>query len=151
MKSFDIDWSTGGISFSPNDGAIHEIAVTKLVNGSAEQLLLEQGKYAYLVSGGSAGILSYRRTRNSPWVKVASWHFYGAYLLVRYRATKWLSPLFQELFALMNFQDADLSQGTFILKDAEGRKIQGRKLRLEPPNAIQAILRERFGHPEPQY
>jgi hypothetical protein len=132
--------------FDISDGFVHELASAILLGDSSSEFVLTQGKYAYRVRGGSGGHLYYEKGASDNWVLAANWCFYGLYIVVRYRKPVWLKPMYQNLFAKMNFVSATFFDHSIELVGTEGEILKGRKFRLSPPSALSKIMTENFGY-----
>lgn len=132
--------------FDVSDGFIHELASAILLGGSCSEFMLTQGKYAYRVRGGSDGHLYYKKEASDNWILIANWCFYGLYIVVRYRKPVWLRPMYQSVFAKMNFVSVTFSDHSIELVSAEGEILRGRRFRLSPPCALSKVMTEKFGY-----
>jgi hypothetical protein len=132
--------------FDISDGFIHELASAILLGGSSSEFMLTQGKYTYRVAGGSDGHLYYRKETGDHWILIANWCFYGLYIVVRYRRPLWLRPMYQILFAKMNFVSVTFFDHGIELVGTEGEVLKGRKFRLSPPSALTKVMSEKFGY-----
>jgi len=128
------------------DGFIHELASAILLGGSSSEFMLTQGKYAYRVRGGSDGHLYYKKEASGNWILIANWCFYGLYIVVRYRKPVWLKPMYQSVFAKMNFVSVTFSDHSIELVGTEGEILRGRRFRLSPPSALSKVMTEKFGY-----
>jgi hypothetical protein len=132
--------------FDVSDDFIHELASAIVLGDQSSEFMLTQGKYAYRVRGGSDGHLCYKRGARDNWILIANWCFYGLYIVVRYRKPVWLKPMYQSLFAKMNFVSVTFLDHSIELVDTEGEILRGRKLRLSPPSALSKVMTEKFGY-----
>ncbi len=128
------------------DDFIHEPAAIVLLSGRDTGYILTQGKYAYRVRGGSDGYLYYKKGTGDNWVLIANWCFYGLYIVVRYRKPVWLRPMYQSLFAKMNFASVTFHDHSIELVTSNGEILKGGKFRLSPPFAVDQVMSERFGY-----
>jgi hypothetical protein len=132
--------------FDISDGFIHELASAILLSDRSSEFMLTQGKYAYRVRGGSDGHLYYRKGASDNWILIANWCFYGLYIVVRYRKPVWLKPMYQSLFAKMNFVSVTFFDHSIELVGTEGEILRGRKFRLSPPSALSKVMTEKFSY-----
>jgi hypothetical protein len=132
--------------FDISDGFIHELAPTILLGDRSSEFMLTQGKYAYLVRGGSDGHLYYRKGASDNWILIANWCFYGLYIVARYRKPIWLKPMYKSLFAKMNFVSVTFFDHSIELVGTEGEILRGGKFRLSPPSALSKVMTEKFGY-----
>jgi len=132
--------------FDISDGFIHELASAILLGDRSSEFMLTQGKYAYQVRGESDGHLYYRKGASDNWILIANWCFCGLYIVVRYRKPVWLKPMYQSLFAKMNFVSVTFFDHSFELVGTEGEILRGRKFRLSPPSALSKVMTEKFGY-----
>ena len=132
--------------FGISDDFIHELAPSILLNKQNSEFTLTQGKYAYRVRGGSDGHLYYRKGASDNWILIANWCFYGLYIVVRYRKPVWLKPMYQSLFAKMNFVSVTFFDRNIELVGTEGEILRGRRFRLSPPSALSKVMTEKFGY-----
>jgi hypothetical protein len=132
--------------FDISDDFIHELAPAILLGDRNSEFMLTQGKYAYRVRGGSDGHLYYRKGASDNWILIANWCFYGLYIVVRYRKPGWLKPMYQSLFAKMNFVSVTFFDHTIELVGTEGEILRGRKFRMSPPSAVSKVMTEKFGY-----
>lgn len=137
----------GNHDFEFSDEAIHELAAATLLSKEDAEILLAQGEYSYKVKGGEDGHLCYRKS-NRDWVLIANWCFYGLYIAVRYRKPVWLRPMYQSLFAQMNFVSITFHDYSIELVGTDGEIIRGRRLRLCPPSAFREVMTSKFGYTE---
>ncbi|MGA2670329.1 MAG: hypothetical protein ABSF21_02780 [Dehalococcoidia bacterium] len=132
--------------FDISDGFIHELASAILLSDRSPEFMLTQDKYAYRVRGGSDGHLYHRKGASDNWILIANWCFYGLYIVVRYRKPVWLEPMYQSLFAKMNFVSVTFFDRSIELIGTEGEILRGRKFRLSPPSALSKVMTEKFGY-----
>jgi hypothetical protein len=132
--------------FDIADGFIHELASAILLGDPSSEFVLTQGKYAYRVRGGSDGCLYYKKGASDNWILIANWCFYGLYIVVRYRKPVWLKPMYQKLFAKMNFVSVTFFDHSIELIGTEGEILSSRRLRLSPPSALSKVMTEKFGY-----
>jgi hypothetical protein len=132
--------------FDISDGFIHELASAILLGDRSSEFILTQGKYAYRVRGGGDGHLYYKKGASDDWVLIANWCFYGLYIVVRCRKPIWLKPMYQTLFAKMNFVSVTFSDHSIELVGTEGEILRGRRFRLSPPFALNKVMTEKFGY-----
>jgi len=134
--------------FDIADGFIHELASAILLGDRSSEFILTQGKYAYRVRGESDGHLYYKKGASDNWVLIANWCFYGLYIVVRYRKPVWLKPMYQSLFAKMNFVSVSFFDHSIELVGTEGEILTSRRFRLSPPFALNKVMTEKFGYSE---
>lgn len=132
--------------FDISDDSIHELAPAILLGDRSSEFMLTQGKYAYRVRGGSDGYLYYKKGASDNWILIANWCFYGLYIVVRYRKPVWLKPMYQTLFAKMNFVSVSFFDHSIELVGTEGEILRGRRFRLSPPSALSTVMTEKFGY-----
>jgi hypothetical protein len=132
--------------FDISDGFIHELASAILLGDRSPEFMLTQDKYAYRVRGGSDGHLYHRKGASDNWILIANWCFYGLYIVVRYRKPVWLKPMYQSLFAKVNFVSVTFFDHSIELVGTEGEILRGRKFRLSPPSALSKVMTEKFGY-----
>ncbi len=132
--------------FDISDGFVHELASAILLGRRSSEFMLTQGKYTYRVRGGGGGHLYYRKGTGDNWILIADWCFYGLYIAVRYRRPLWLRPMYQSLFAKMNFVSVTFFDHGVELVGTEGEVLKGRKFRLSPPTALTKVMSEKFGY-----
>ena len=132
--------------FDISDGFVHEFASAILLGDWSSEFMLTQGKYAYRVGGGSDGHLYYRKGTSDNWILIANWCFYGLCIVVHYRKPVWLKPMYQSLFAKMNFVSVTFFDHGIELVGTEGEVLRGRKFRLSPPSALTKVMSEKFGY-----
>ena len=132
--------------FDISDDFIHELASAILLGDRSSEFILTQGKYAYRVRGGSAGHLYYKEGASDNWILIANWCFYGLYIVVRYRKPVWLKPMYQSLFAKMNFVSVTFFDHNIELVGTEGEILRGRRFRLSPPSALSKVMTEKFSY-----
>lgn len=135
----------GNHNFEFSDDAIHELAAAILLSKEDSEIVLAQDEYSYKVRGGQDGYLYYRKG-NRDWVLIANWCFYGLYVVVRYRKPLWLRPMYQSLFAQMNFAFVTFHDYSIELVGTDGEILRGRRLRLSPPQALEEVMTEKFGY-----
>ena len=128
------------------DDGIHELASAILLGDRSSEFTLTQGKYAYRVRGGSDGHLYYKKRTSDNWILIANWCFYGLYIVVRYRKPVWLKPMYQSLFAKMNFVSVSFFDHSIELVGTEGETLRSRRFRLSPPFALTKVMTENFGY-----
>jgi hypothetical protein len=128
--------------------AIHKLAAILIVSKYDSELILTQGKFAYRVKGGKDGHLYYKKGNNYNWILIANWCFYGLYIVVRYRKPVWLRPMYENLFARMNFVSVAFDDYSIELVDSEGQTLRSRRFRLSPPSAFNKVMSENFGFSE---
>jgi hypothetical protein len=136
--------------FSEEDQSIHRIAVASILGPDKSERELRQGRYAYLVKGGSSGYLDYKRPGTDHWVSIANWGFYGSYMAVRYRKPIWLRPMYHYLFSNMNYTITSFDQYSIRLLGTNGEILSSRIFRLSPPGAVMSVLKEKFNFGEEQ-
>ena len=129
---------------------IHKFAVTLLLSRYHSECILTQDNYAYKVKGRDDGYLYYKKGDSGNWVLIANWCFYGLYIVVRYRKPIWLRPMYESLFAKMNFAYITFKDYSIELVDSDGKILRGRRFRLSPPSAFNRVISEEFGYPEEQ-
>jgi hypothetical protein len=132
--------------FDISDGFIHELASAILLSDRSSEFMLTQCKYAYRVRGGSDGHLYYRKGASDNGILIANWCFYGLYIVVRYRKPVWLKPMYQSLFAKMNFVSVTFFDHSIELGGTKGEILRGRKFRLSSPSALSKVITEKFGY-----
>jgi hypothetical protein len=132
--------------FDISDDSINELSSTILLGDQSSEFILTQGKYAYRVKGGSDGHLYYKKGASNNWILTANWCFCGLYIVVRYRKPVWLKPMYQSLFAKMNFVSVTFFDHSVELVGTEGEILRGRKFRLSPPSALSRVMTEKFGY-----
>jgi len=137
-------------NFDVSDDTIHKFAVAILLSGQDSEFILTQGNFAYQVKGGDDGYLRYKKGDGDKWVLIANWCFYGLYIVVRYRKPIWLSPMYESLFAKMNFASITFKDHSIELMASDGQTLRGRRFRLSPPSAFEKVMAEKFGYPEEQ-
>lgn len=133
-------------NFDISDDFIHALAPAILLSDQSSEFTLTQSKYAYRVRGGSDGCLHYKKEASDNWVLIANWCFYGLYIVVRYRKPVWLKPMYQSLFAKMNFVSVTFFDHSIELVGREGEILRGRRFRLSPPFALSKVMTEKFGY-----
>ena len=132
--------------FEISDDFIHELAPSILLSEQSSEFTLSQGKYAYRVRGGIDGYLHYKKGASDNWILIGNWCFYGLYIVVRYRKPVWLKPIYQSLFAKMNFVSITFFDHSIELVGTEGEILRGRRFRLSPPSALSKVMTEKFGY-----
>lgn len=132
--------------FDISDDFIHELAAAILLGERDAEFILSQGKYAYRVKGGKDGHLYYKKRASDNWTLIANWCFYGLYIVVRYRRPVWLKPMYQSLFAKMNFVSVTFLDHSIELVGTEGEILRSRKFRLSTPSALSKVMTEKFGY-----
>ena len=132
--------------FDISDDFIHELAPSILLSEQSSEFTLSQGKYAYRVIGGSDGYLHYKKGASDNWILIANWCFYGLYIVVRYRKPVWLRPMYQSLFAKMNFVSVSFFDHSIELVGTEGEILRGRRFRLSPASALSKVMTEKFSY-----
>lgn len=133
------------LDFDPGDLAIHEFATNILLGKQDIEGVLAQGEYSYKVKGGECGCLCYRKG-NRDWIMIANWCFYGLYIVVRYRKPLWLRPMYQSLFAKMNFVSVTFQDHAIEIAGKGGEVLSSRRFRLSPPLAFEEVMTEKFGY-----
>ena len=136
--------------FDISDGNIHKFAVTLLLSQYDSELVLTQDNCSYRVKGGKSGHLYYKRRNSDKWVLIANWCFYGLYIVVRYRKPLWLRPMYENLFAKMNFVSAIFGDNSIELVGSDGQILRSRRFRLSPPCAFDRVMAEKFDYSEEQ-
>lgn len=139
---------TTNYNFDVSDEAIHKLAVVLLLSRYDSGYILTQGNYAYQVKGGDDGYLRYKKGDSGNWVLIANWCFYGLYIVVCYRKPVWLRPMYENLFAKMNFVSTTFQDYGIELVGSDGQTLRGRRFRLSPPSAFNKVMLENFGYPE---
>ncbi len=134
--------------FSASDDAIHKFAITLLLSRYESECILTQGNYAYRVKGGTSGHLYYKKSNSDNWILVANWCFYGLYIVVRYRKPVWLRPMYETLFARMNFVSTIFDDYSIEIVATNGQILRSRRFRLSPPLAFGKVMSENFGFTE---
>jgi len=137
---------TGSHNFDVLDDSIHELAPAILLSEQSSEFTLSQGKYVYRVRGGKDGYLYYKKRASDNWILTANWCFYGLYIVVRYRKPVWLKPMYQSLFAKMNFVSVTFFDHSIELVGTEGEILRGRRFRFSPPFALSKVMTEKFGY-----
>ena len=140
--------TTRKYSFHATNEAIHRCAVALLLSRYDSELILTQGNFAYQVKGGKDGHLYYRKGVNGQWVLIANWCFYGLYIVVRYRKPMWLRPMYESLFAKMNFVSITFQDYSIESVGSDGEILRSRRFRLSPPTAFDKVMSEQFGFSE---
>jgi len=134
--------------FDISDDSIHKFAVTILLSKYDSELILTHGKFAYRVMGGRDGHLYYKKGNNGNWILIANWCFYGLYIVVRYRKPAWLRPMYETLFAKMNFVSTIFDEYSIEIVGTDGQILRSRRFRLSPPSALDKVMSEKFGYTE---
>jgi len=137
-------------NFGAPDDSIHKFAVALLLSRYNSELILTQGNYAYQVKGGDDGYLRYKKGNSDKWVLIANWCFYRLYIVVRYRKPMWLRPMYESLFAKMNFVSITFQDYSVELVGSDRQTLRSRRFRLSPPSAFNKVMTEKFGYPEEQ-
>lgn len=135
----------GNHDFEFSDEAIHELAAAILLSKKDSEIVLAQDDYSYKVKGGEDGYLCYRKG-NREWILVANWCFYRLYIVVRYRKPIWLRPMYQSLFAQMNFVSVTFHDYSIELVGTDGETMRSRRFRLSPPRALEEVMTDKFGY-----
>ncbi len=135
-------------NFDILDDAIHELAPTILLSERSLELTLTQGKYTYRVRGGKDGYLYYKKRASDNWVLIANWCFYGLYIVVRYKKSLWLRPMYRSLFREMNFVSVTFLDHGLELLSTEGEILRSSRFRLSHPPAFTKVMTEEFGYSE---
>ncbi len=138
------------LRFNASDDNIHDFAAAILLGKADSEFILNQGNFAYQVKGGNSGYLYYKKLSGGKWILVAIWCFYGLYIVVRYRKPVWLRPMYQNLFAKMNFISIKFLDNSIELLGSDGRILKSRKFRLSPPSAFDEVMTKQFGYSEQQ-
>ena len=131
-----------------SDESIHRFAAAHLLSKYDSELILTQGNFAYQVKGGNSGYLSYKKGNSDKWVSIADWCFYGLYIVVRYRKSIWLRPMYETLFARMNFVATIFNDYSIEIVGTDGQILRSRRFRLSPPSALSRVMSEKFGFSE---
>ena len=134
--------------FDISDGFIHELASAILFSDRSSEFMLTQGKYSYRVRGGNDGYLYYKKRASDNWILIANWCFYGLYIVIRYRKSLWLRPMYRSLFRKMNFVSVTFFNHSIELVSTEGEILRSRRFRLSPPFAPTEVMTEKFGYSE---
>jgi len=142
-KAFAINFNS-----AISDESIHKFAVAHLLSSYDSELILTQGNFAYQVKGGNSGYLSYKKGNSDEWVSIADWCFYGLYIVVRYRKPTWLRPMYETLFARMNFVSTIFNDYSIEIVGIDGQTLRSRRFRLSPPSAFNRVMSEQFGFSE---
>ncbi len=137
-------------NFAVLDETIHKLAVAVLLGRDNSEFVLTQGNYAYQVRGGNSGYLHYKKGNSEKWVLIADWCFYGLYIAIRYRKPLWLRPMYESLFAKMNFVCIAFQDYSVELVGSDGQTLRSRKFRLSPPSAFSRVMSEKFGYSQEQ-
>ena len=141
---------TTNYNFDISDETIHRFAVAHLLSRYDSELILTQGNYAYQVRGGNSGYLHYKKGNSEKWVLIADWCFYGLYIVVRYRKSIWLRPMYRSLFAKMNFVSTTFDDYSIEIVGTDGQMLRSRRFRLSPPSAFEKVMLEQFGFSQEQ-
>ncbi len=136
--------------FYTSDDIIHKLASSLLLSQYDSQYMLTQGNFTYCVKGGDSGYLYYKKGNSDKWILIANWCFYGLYIVVRYRKPLWLRPVYETLFARMNFISITFHTNSIEAVNSEEQILRSRRFRLSPPSAFSRVMSERFGYPEEQ-
>jgi len=136
--------------FDLSDESIHKFVVALLLSRYASELILTQGNFTYQVKGGDGGYLRYKKGDSDKWVLIANWCFYGLYIVVRYRKSIWLRPMYKSLFTQMNFVSITFKDYSVELVGSDGQILRSRRFRLSPPSAFKKVMSEKFGYSEEQ-
>ena len=134
--------------FDVSDDAIHKFASTVLLSKYDKELILRQGNFAYRVNGGNDGFLYYTKGNSDNWILIANWCFYRLYMVVRYRKPVWLRPMYESLFAKMNFVSTIFDEDSIEIVGTDGQILRSRRFRLSPPLALDKVMSEKFGYTE---
>jgi hypothetical protein len=137
-------------NFETSDETIHKFAVAHVLSRYDSELILTHGNFAYQVRGGNNGYLNYKKRNTDKWVLIANWCFYGLYIVVRYRKPVWLRPMYETLFARMNFVCAIFNDYSIEIVGTDGQMLRSRRFRLSPPSAFNRVMSEQFGYNEEQ-
>jgi len=127
------------------DETIHKFAVDILLSGQDSEFILSQGNYAYQVKGGTDGHLYYKKGETGEWILIANWCVYRLYIVVRYRKPAWLRPMYETLFAGMNFVATIFDDYSIEIVGTDGQILRSRRFRLSPPSAFDRVMSENFG------
>ncbi|MCL0057545.1 hypothetical protein M1N05_00545 [Dehalococcoidales bacterium] len=136
-------------NFGVADDTIHKFAVAHLLSRDESEFMLTQGNFAYQVRGGNSGYLLYK-DGDRDWVRIADWCLYGLYIVVRYRKPVWLRPMYETLFARMNFVATIFDNYSIEIVGTDGQILRSRRFRLSPPSAFNRVMSEKFGFSEEQ-
>lgn len=142
-KAFAINYNS-----DISDETIHRFAVSLLLSKHDSELILTQGNFAYQVKGGKSGHLYYKKSNSDNWILVANWCFYGLYIVVRYRKPVWLRPMYESLFARMDFVSTTFQDNGIELVGSDGQILRSRRFRLSPLLAFDKVMLEQFSFPE---
>ena len=135
-------------NFDIFDDGIHELAPAILLSEQSSEFTLSQGKYTYQVRGGRDGYLYYKKRASDNWILIANWCFYGLYIVIRYKKSLWLKPMYETLFRKMNFVSVTFFDHSIELVGTEGEILRSRRFRLSPPFALNKVMSEKFGYSE---
>ena len=133
------------LNFAFSDNSIHKLATAILLSKETTEVVLTEEEYSYKVKGGGGGYLYYRKGSRK-WVLIADWCFYGLYIVIRYRKPLWLRPMYQSLFASMNFGSVAFGDNSIEAVGTEGEVLRSRRFRLSPPYALEEVMAEKFGY-----
>ncbi|MFC2060488.1 hypothetical protein ACFLTZ_05305 [Chloroflexota bacterium] len=136
------------INYETSDEAIQRFAVAYLLSKYDSELILTQGKYAYRVKGGNDGHLYYKKGDSDKWILIANWCFYSLYIVVRYRKPAWLRPMYETLFARMNFVATIFNDYSIEIVGTDGQILRSRRFRLSPPSAFNRVMSKNLGFSE---
>ena len=136
------------IDYEASDDSIHKFATTLLLSRYDAEFILTQGNYAYKVRGGKGGALYYKKGPKGDWVLIANWCFYGLYIVVRYRKPAWLRPMYETLFAKMNFVSTIFDDYSIEIVGTNGQILRSRRFSLSPPSALDKVMSEEFNYAE---
>ena len=70
--------------------------------------------------------------------------------MVRYRKPAWLRPMYETLFARMNFVATIFDDRSIEIVGIDGQILRSRRFRLSPPSAFNRVMSEKFGFSEEQ-
>jgi len=135
-------------NFDIFDDGIHELAPAILLSEQSSEFTLSQGKYTYQVRGGRDGYLYYKKRASDNWILIANWCFYGLYIVIRYKKSLWLKPMYESLFRKMNFVSVTFFDHSIELVGTGGEILRSRRFRLSPPFALNKVMSEKFGYSE---
>lgn len=127
--------------FAMNDLTIHDHAVNILLGPDKQQCELRQGQYSFLVGAGSL----YYRKGNRDWALIANWVLYRTWLIVRYRQSAWLKPMYGRFFERIGYKVLAFKRYTVEVRDRRGTHMSGRRFNFSPPQALETMLKEKFG------
>jgi hypothetical protein len=128
------------LEFAHDDKRLHAAAADLVISKKSPRCILKQGAYSYKIEAGTGGSLCYRKGSTGDWIDVARWVFYGACLTVIYRKPLWLRPMYERLFANMNFCSVDFGEHTISVTDTQGKTMRHKRFRLIPPGAMTKVL-----------